>query len=174
MDTIFINFDTITENTTTTLDVIDFKGAPSINFVLTGIDETVNKALTMDIQWGDDTDIQFAQKDIVFNYKKKSILDEVLYGKVGGTILNQYIHTYVPTASSYFTEINAQFLIYFNNGFYANITQPIKLIRESYYDDIQKLGIMNTQMVGLSSSNTVANLQSKYNKRTYTTFLEKE
>jgi len=174
MNTIFINLGTITANTTNTLDAIDFKGAPSINFVLTGIDESVNKALTMDIQWGDGTDIQFAQKDIVFNYKKKSIFDEVLYGKVGGTILNQCKHTYVPTASSYFTEVGAQFLIYFNNGFYANITQPIKLIRESYYDDIQKLGIMNTQMVGLSTSNTVANLQSKYNNRTYTTFLEKE
>ncbi len=98
----------------------------------------------------------------------------MLYVKVGGTRLNQYNHTYVPNLTSYYTSVNAQFLIYFNNGYYANITQPIKLIRESYHDDIQKLGIVNTQMTGLSASNTVANLQSKFNRRSYVTFFDKE
>ena len=130
-----------------------------------------SSALTLDINWGDSSNIQYAQKDIVFNYKTNSIFDEVLYGKVGGTILNQYEHTYAPVVSSFFTNLTAQFLIHYNNGFYANINQPIKLIRESYYDNIQKVGITSTQMVGISASNTIANLQSKFNNATYITFL---
>ena len=59
-------------------------------------------------------------------------------------------------------------------AFSPNLIQPIKLIRESYYDSIQKLGILNTQMIGASASNTIANLQSKFNKRTYTTFFNKD
>ena len=95
----------------------------------------------------------------------------MLYGKVGGTILDNYKHTYVPSTSSFFTNLTAQFIIHFNNGFYANIKQPIQLIKESYYDNIQKLGITSTQMTGASGSNTVANLQSKFNDSTYITFL---
>ena len=171
MSTIFINLSSVTQNINVLGEEILFKGAPTINFVLTGISETSSSALTLDINWGDSSNIQYAQKDIVFNYKTKSIFDEVLYGKVGGTILNQYEHTYVPATSSFFTNLTAQFLVHFNNGFYANINQPIKLIRESYYDNIQKLGITSTQMVGASASNTVANLQSKFNNATYITFL---
>lgn len=171
MSTIFINLSSITENTNVYREEISFKGAPTINFVLTSISEAINSALTLDINWGDYSSIQYSQKDIVFDYKTKSIFDEVLYGKVGGTILNQYEHTYVPSTSSYFTNLTAQFLIHYNNGFYANVFQPIKLIRESYYDNIQKLGITSTQMVGASASNTITNLQSKFNNATYITFL---
>ena len=175
MSTIFIN--TISPTVSSydeTLPSIDFKGAPSIVYVLTGINEKSSQALSLDINWGDDSQIEYFQRDVVFNYRKKSIFNEVLYGKVGGSILDQYSHTYVPGVSSFFSNLTAQFLIYFSNGFYANLLQPIRLIRESYYDSIQKLGILNTQMIGTSASNTVANLQSKFNKRTYTTFFNKD
>lgn len=171
MSTIFINLSSTTENINVYGEEIIFKGAPTINFVLTGISEANSSALTLDINWGDSSAIKYFQKDIVFNYKTQSIFDEVLYGKVGGTILNQYEHTYVPSVSTFFTNLTAQFLVHYNNGFYANIFQPIKLVRESYYDNIQKLGITSTQMIGASASNTVANLQSKFNNATYITFL---
>jgi|TARA_R110002124_G_scaffold94423_10_gene238512 hypothetical protein len=171
MSNIFINLSAISENTTVLKSLYYFKGNPSINFILSGIDESINAALTLDINWGDGTTTEFSQKDIVFNYKKESIFNEVLYGKVGGTILDNYKHTYVPSTSSFFTNLTAQFVIHYNNGFYANIKQPIKLIKESYYDNIQKLGITSTQMTGASGSNTVANLQSKFNDSTYITFL---
>ena len=171
MSNIFINLSATLENRAVLKDEIYFKGNPSITFILSGIDESINSALTLDINWGDGTATEYNQKDIVFNYKEESIFNEMLYGKVGGTILDIYDHTYVPSTSAFFTSLTAQFLIHFNNGFYANIKQPIKLIRESYYDNIQKLGITSTQMTGASGSNTVANLQSKFNKNTYITFL---
>ena len=171
MSNIFITLSANTENRTVLKDEITFKSDPTINFVLTGIDEVANQALTLDVNWGDGSDTNFNQKDLVFNYKKESIFNEMLYGKVGGTILDSYEHTYVPSTSSFATSLTAQFLIHYNNGFYADILQPIKLVRESYYDNIQKLGIQSTQMTGVSGSNTVANLESRFDKRTYVTYL---
>ena len=171
MSNIYINLSATTANTDVLKDEITFKSDPTITFVLTGIDEVANQALTLDINWGDGSDINFNQKDLVFNYKKESIFNEMLYGKLGGTILDSYDHTYVPLTSSFTTSLTAQFLIHYNNGFYANILQPIKLVRESYYDNIQKLGIQSTQMVGTSGSNTIANLESRFDKRTYVTYL---
>lgn len=171
MSTIYINLSSTEENRTVLGSEIIFKGAPTINFVLTGIDEANSSALTLDINWGDSSTIKYFQKDIVFNYRKESIFNEILYGKIGGTILDQYTHTYVPSTSTVFTNLTAQFLIHFNNGFYANVYQPIKLVKESYYDNIQKLGIQSTQMASVSSSNTIANLQSKFTNTTYVTFL---
>lgn len=171
MSNIFINLSAVTENTTVLKDEITFKSDPTINFVLTGIDESANAALTLDINWGDGSATNFNQKDLVFNYKKESIFNEMLYGKVGGTILDSYEHTYVPSTSAFTTSLTAQFLIHYNNGFYANIFQPIQLVSESYYDNIKKLGIQSTQMTGASGSNTVANLQSKFDNQTYVTYL---
>jgi len=173
MSEIFINLTgALTANETIVKEPINFKGAPTVNFILSGVNEEASQALSLDINFGDGTERVFSQKDIVFNYKEESIFNEVLYGKVGGTIMDTYKHTYVPAESTFTTNLTAQFLIYFNNGFHANIFQPISLISESYYDDIKKLGILNTQMVGLSTSDTVANLQSKFNDRTYITYLD--
>lgn len=171
MSNIYINLSATTASTDVLKDEITFKSDPTITFVLTGVDERANQALTLDINWGDGSDTSFNQKDLVFNYKKESIFNEMLHGKVGGTILDEYEHTYTPSTSSFATSLTAQFLIHYNNGFYANIFQPIKLVRESYYDNIQKLGIQSTQMVGTSGSNTVANLASKFDERTYVTYL---
>jgi len=157
-----------------TLEEVTFKGAPSIMFVLTGIDESKSKALTLDINWGDNSNIEYYQRDVVYDYREQSILNEVLYGKIGGSVLEEYEHTYTPTLSTQVTSLSVQFLIYFNDGFFANIFQPIRLLKESYYDSIEKLGILNTQMIGTSASNTIANLQSRFNKRTYTTFFDKD
>lgn len=171
MSNIYIDLPATTANTDVLKSEITFKSDPTITFVLTGISEEANQALTLDINWGDGSEINFNQKDLVFNYKNESIFNEMLYGKLGGTILDTYDHTYVPSTSSFATSLTAQFLVHYNNGFYANIFQPIKLVRESYYDNIQKLGIQSTQMVGASGSNTVANLESAFDKRTYVTYL---
>ena len=171
MNNIYINLSATTSSYDVHEEEITFKSDPTITFVLTGVNEVANQALTLDINWGDGSDTSFNQKDLVFNYKKESIFNEMLYGKVGGTILDSYEHTFVPSTSSFATSLTAQFLIHYNNGFYANIFQPIKLVRESYYDNIQKLGIQSTQMTGASGSNTVANLESKFDQRTYVTYL---
>ena len=66
----------------------------------------------------------------------------MLYGKLGGSILTDFSHTYSPSPTSFFTNLTAQILINFSNGCYADIYQPIKLVHESYYDNIKQLSIL--------------------------------
>ena len=84
-----------------------------------------------------------------------------------------YNHPFDLNPSSNFTTLTAQLLIYYSNGVYADIYYPLTLVSESYYDNIKKFAINNTQMNSLSTSNTIANLQSKFNKQTYITYLQK-
>ena len=172
MITSYISLSSITENETLRYDELVAKGSYTIQFVLTGVDESVVSALNLDINWGDTSEIEYHAKDIVFNYRENSIFQEMLYGKLGGSILTAYSHTYTPSPTSFFTNLTAQMLINFSNGYYVDIYQPIKLVHESYYDNIKQLSILNTQVHHLTS-NTVANLQSKYNKQSYITFLER-
>ena len=111
MSNIYIDLPATTANTDVNKSEITFKSDPTITFVLTGINEEANQALTLDINWGDGSEVNFNQKDLVFNYKKESIFNEMLYGKLGGTILDTYEHTFTPSISSFTTSLTAQFLI---------------------------------------------------------------
>lgn len=173
MNTIYVNLSSIYENQTIKKEINNIKGNSTIQFILTGINEEVNDALSLELNWGDSSNIESYKKDLVFNYKEKSIFDEILYGKLGGSVMTQYKHTYTPNLSANFTSLTAQLLIYYSNGVYADLYFPITLISESYYDNIKKFSINNTQMNSLSTSNTIANLESKYTKQTYITYLQK-
>ena len=173
MNTIYVNLSSIYENQTIKKEINNIKGNSTIQFILTGVNEEVNHALSLELNWGDSSNIESYKKDLVFNYREKSIFDEILYGKLGGSVMTQYEHTYTPNPSANFTSLTAQLLIYYSNGVYANLYFPITLISESYYDNIKKFTINNTQMNSLSTSNTIANLESKYTKQTYITYLQK-
>ena len=170
MNSLYFNLSSITENTTIKRNEEVFKGRPTIQYVLTGIDEESNKALSLELSWGDGTDVEYYAKDIFFNYREDSIFNEILYNKPGGSICYTYDHTYNPPLSTTSTSLTSQLIIYFNNGTYVNFYQPIKLVKESYYDEIQEFSILNTQIQSTSSL-TVANLESKNNK-TFITILE--
>lgn len=167
-----INLSAISENTSIKQSELITKSDYTFQFILTGIQEAQAHALTLDIDWGDGSEVEYHTKDVVYNYKENSIFDEILYGKLGGSILTTYNYDYSPTSSSFFTNLTAQLLITFSDGYYVNIYQPIKLVHESYYDNIKQLSVVNTQIHSLTSD-TVANLQSKYNKQTYITLLER-
>lgn len=173
MNTIYVNLSSIYENQTIKKSGINIKSDSTIQFILTGISEEVNDVISLEINWGDNSSVESFKKDLVFNYREKSIFDEILYGKLGGSVMAQYDHTYSTELSTNFTALTAQLLFYYSNGVYANVYFPITLVSESYYDNIKKFAISNTQMNSLSSSNTVANLESKYNKQTYITYLQK-
>ena len=167
-----INLSAISENTSIKQSELIAKSDYTFQFILTGIQEAQADALTLDIDWGDGSEVEYHTKDVVYNYKENSIFDEILYGKLGGSILTVYNYDYTSTPNSFFTNLTAQLLITFSDGYYINIYQPIKLVHESYYDNIKQLSVVNTQIHSLTSD-TVANLQSKYNKQTYITLLER-
>ena len=172
MNTVYVNLSSIYSNNTLKNEELYLKGDSTLQFILTGVNEEVNDAISLEINWGDST-IENYKKDLVYNYKEKTIFNELIYGKLGGSVMTDYNHEFSLEPSSNFTSLTAQLLIYYSNGVYADIYYPITLVSESYYDNIKKFAINNTQMNSLSTSNTIANLQSKFNKQTYITYLQK-
>ena len=172
MNTVYVNLSSIYSNNTLKNEELYLKGDSTLQFILTGVNEEVNDAISLEINWGDST-IENYKKDLVYNYKEKTIFNELIYGKLGGSVMTNYNHEFSLEPSSNFTSLTAQLLIYYSNGVYADIYYPITLVSESYYDNIKKFAINNTQMNSLSTSNTIANLQSKFNKQTYITYLQK-
>ena len=172
MNTVYVNLSSIYSNNTLKNEELYLKGDSTLQFILTGVNEEVNDAISLEINWGDST-IENYKKDLVYNYKEKTIFNELIYGKLGGSVMTDYNHEFSLEPSSNFTSLTAQLLIYYSNGVYADIYYPLTLVSESYYDNIKKFAINNTQMNSLSTSNTIANLQSKFNKQTYITYLQK-
>ncbi len=172
MNTVYVNLSSIYSNNTLKNEELYLKGDSTLQFILTGINEEVNDAISLEINWGDST-IENYKKDLVYNYREKTIFNELIYGKLGGSVMTNYNHEFSLEPSSNFTSLTAQLLIYYSNGVYADIYFPLTLVSESYYDNIKKFAINNTQMNSLSTSNTIANLQSKFNKQTYITYLQK-
>jgi hypothetical protein len=172
MNTVYVNLSSIYSNNTLKNEELYLKGDSTLQFILTGVNEEVNDAISLEINWGDST-IENYKKDLVYNYKEKTIFNELIYGKLGGSVMTDYNHEFSLDPSSNFTSLTAQLLIYYSNGVYADIYYPLTLVSESYYDNIKKFAINNTQMNSLSTSNTIANLQSKFNKQTYITYLQK-
>jgi hypothetical protein len=163
MSSVYFNLSTITENTVVKNNEAIYKGSPSLQFVLTGIDESFNKALSLELNWGDSTPTEYYSKDIIFNYRDQSIFNELLYNKPGGTICFTYNHRYDPPITATVVTLTAQMVVYFSTGVYARFFQPIKLVKESYYDSVKEFSILNTQIATISS-NTIANLESKDNR----------
>lgn len=170
MNNLYFNLSNITSSATIKRQEEIFKGAPTVQFVLTGIDETFNKALSLELTWGDGSAPEFYSKDLFFNYREESIFNEIIYNKPGGSICYWYSHTFDPPYETVSFGLTAQMVIYFSSGLYVNYLIPLKLVKESYYDGIKEFNILNTQMQS-TSSHTVVNLEGKNNK-TFITILE--
>lgn len=139
-------------------DEFTIKSDTSVNLDLLNIDESTFRVKTLSIDWGDGT-VDTYNADIFLDYYNESILPEVLYNK-GGSICLEYSHTYNPTSSAYFNRyaINVQ-LTYFNTV-KGQFILPIRVAKPSLYDRVNDLKIVNTQILPLSSSNTLLNLQT--------------
>jgi hypothetical protein len=138
------------------------KGATSVNFILTGVSEDVNDVLFADIDWGDGSTIETIRKDAVYDYRSKSIVNEVLYGKLGGSVCTFQQHEYNNTqADIYGLALSASFVFYYDNGAITTVYQPLVIYWGSFYDEIKELVAINTQIQPISTNRTFVNLESK-------------
>ena len=146
------------------LSSVNVKGASTVNFVLTGVSEETNDVLFADIDWGDGSTITTIRKDAAYNYKTKSIFDEILYGKLGGSVCTFQQHDYSNiTSDTYGISLSAMFTFYYDNGAIATLYQPLVIYWGSFYDDIKELVAINTQITPTSSSDTFVNLECQEN-----------
>lgn len=140
------------------------KGASTINFVLTGVNEETNDVLFADIDWGDGSTVTTIRKDAAYNYKTKSIQNEILYGKLGGSVCTFQQHEYNNSdINIYGVALSARFVFYYDNGAITTIYQPLALYWASFYDSIQELVAISTQITPTSSSDTFINLECQKN-----------
>jgi hypothetical protein len=169
---IYYNLSSTTGDRQSILPVVSVKGKTTITFVLTGIDESRNYANYLTINYGDSTDTINVQKDLVYDYKNKSIFNEVLFDKPGGTIMSTYENIYSNETSNFNSPLTAQFLITFRDGSKTIFIQPLNIYNASYYDEIGELSITNSQISPISTNNTFINLEGKLNKQTYISILQ--
>ena len=146
--------------------LVNIKGTTSVTFVLSGFEDIFNPAVKLEILWGDTTAKANFFRPLAYNYKTQSILNEVIYGELAGTLFAHYDHVFDNNTSSYNYPLTSQFLVTFKNGKTVYIYQPLNIFKGSFYDDIANLDILNTQITPTSSNNTVINFESG-NDQTY-------
>lgn len=137
---------------------IYLKGETEVTIDLTEIDESVTYVKNITIDWGDGSDETTNSLNLVKDYYTETIIPEVLYNK-DVSVCTQYTHTYLPNAAAYFTKYQCVITMTFLNDFVGRIYIPFYVAQASYYDSVDDLFILNSQILPLSSNNTFLNLQ---------------
>jgi hypothetical protein len=174
MKTLNVQFDYLSgvfTNSVIFREPLFIKGATTVNFCFTGVNEQDYKVDTLNISWGDGSPIEKFKRDLFFNYKTQSIFNEVLYGRLGGSILNTYAHNFYNETILYGVEYTAKILLNKNNASFMYIIQPITVYWNSYYDDVKKVSLLNSQVIPLSSNYTFINIETEYDRVTIPSIL---
>lgn len=147
-------------------DIIYIKGQSTFELSLSGINETVNKVKSIVIDWGDNSPVETNTLGLVKNYYNESVINEFLTG-VDQTICTSYYHTYYPIQSSYLIERTCKAIVTFLTNEQTLFSQttleiyvPLRISQTSYYDSVEELFLVNSQLLPLSTSNTLLNLQT--------------
>jgi hypothetical protein len=148
------------ENVTLKPKPVIVKGAATINISLIGINEDRSAVDVVTIDWGDGSR-EVKKRDLFFNYRKQSIFNEVLYGKINGSPLGVFSHEYVNKYNTYEATYSIQIAILKNTGQYIYIKQPVRCFWASFYDSVVRLATTNTQILPTKSNDTFLNLVQK-------------
>jgi hypothetical protein len=140
------------------------KGASSVSFDFSNMIGPESRASKITIDWGDGSPVLAKGKDVVFDYRRDSIFDEVLYGAIGGTVLTSYSHEYFNDSQYYGKDFFAKILITWEDGTFTYIVQPITVFWDSFYDDVQEFSLLSTQILPVSTNETFISFESKYDR----------
>jgi hypothetical protein len=144
-------------------DTINLKGKTKVIIDLSQIDESVTYVKNINVTWGDGSANTTAFLNIVKDYYTESIISEVLYNK-DVSVCTTYDHIFYPTNAAYFTQYQCVIKLTFMNDFVGTIYIPFKVAQASYYDDIGDMFVNNTQLIPLSASNVILNMQATNEK----------
>lgn len=158
LDLSYIN--ELSKGSTITATPLLLKGASTLNLVLTGVNENKFRVDFLEIDWGDGSSPEMHKRDLFYNYKNQSIFNEILYGKVAGSVMLIYPHNYINDTTAYALKYTASFTFYYNDGSLIYIEQPIIVYWGSFYDDIDRLSVLETQIQPLETNDTFLNLES--------------
>lgn len=169
--TVTLTASTPTQDTTVVLSPPDFsiKGTTNVTLNMYGIDETAYPVLSIVVDWGDDSPIQTFTKDIIKNYETTSIFDEMIYGKINGTVASTHDHVYQYTGDGTFDNAKYNFTVaaLFENGYTITFLGTFSLFKGSFYDDVGGFAIHSTQISPNSTNDTIVNLEAANNAYTF-------
>jgi len=161
MNSVTLNYDLNNSFNNITMQVkpVILKGATTLNISLTGVLENDFKVDQVVIDWGDNTKQEVYKREIFFNYRTQSIFNEILYGKLNGSVLGVYSHDYINEYNTYEANYVISIIIQKNNGKFIYIKQPVRSFWGSFYDSLERLTILNTQILPLTSNNSFVNFE---------------
>jgi hypothetical protein len=161
MNSVTLNYDLNNSFNNIAMQVkpVILKGATTLNISLTGVLENDFKVDQVVIDWGDNTKQEVYKREIFFNYRTQSIFNEILYGKLNGSVLGVYSHDYINEYNTYEANYVISIIIQKNNGKFIYIKQPVRSFWGSFYDSLERLTILNTQILPLTSNNSFVNFE---------------
>lgn len=152
MKTENISFETNTSAVSTVLPEIMLYDMTTVALTLSGISENQIPTLVK-INWGDESVVEVANNSFIKNYREDSIFPEVMYNKFSTILGRKYTHIYYPSTIARFKSLSAQIVIEYFNGDRASIIQPLKILSEDFYESIQDLKHINTNILPVSGNN---------------------
>ena len=141
-------------------DETTLKGNPTVNLNFLDFDESQFKVKSLKIDWGDGSPIETYTPNIYLDYYYDSIIPEVKYNRTASVCL-EYNHTYNPASTAYFTRYAISILATYYNTRQGQFVIPLRIAKPSMYDNIGEINILNTQVLPLSTSNTIMNIQTQ-------------
>lgn len=157
---IFLSSTPLSADQSTELSAAPIKGRTQVTLDMTGMDEASYAINDIKIDWGDANIIYEYKRDPVKDYTATSIFDELLYGKMGGSIATRYEHIFTSLSSIDIITYLIQVFAYAENGYRHDYVIYLPVFPESYYDSLDELDILTTQMLPLSTNDTVVNMAS--------------
>ena len=148
------------------------KGQTNIVFTFSSFVASTYPVTNIAISWGDNTPVIYEGREIFYNYRNEPIINEVLFGQLGGDILYSYEHIFTNDTQSYGVQYNTEVVLTRVNGTVVTIFTPIVVFWDSYYDTIKDLKIINTQIQPNSLNLTFANIELKEDKLVLPTVLD--
>lgn len=114
--------------------------------------ETILPA-AISIDWGDGSSVETYNNEFYIRYRDKSIFNEMIYGKFTNLLVTPYSHTYYPSQTALYLDIQAQIAVRYTDGNTSTYTIPIQLRKSDYYETIYDIELIDTAIMPLTSNN---------------------
>ena len=143
----------LSSNTLSTMNISDeisFYDLTTLTINLSGITEE-KYPLFLKIDWGDGNS-EFHDNTIFKNYRKSSIIPEILYSKFS-SVLKSYEHVYKPSETHLYKQLSAQVYIEYGTQQYNWFIIPIQIRNNGYFDAVGGLKLINTNLLPTENNN---------------------
>jgi len=150
MNTLDLSYSTSIPATTVLKAEQNLYDLTTVNFNLCRISES-SIPLYMSINWGDGR-VEYFNNRLYRNYRKESILNEVLYNVRSSVLLDIHSHTYYPSASARFKQLSAEIFIEYTDSSICSIIQPFRITTGDYFETIGDMKHLKTNILPTDSN----------------------